>query len=328
MADRGCENGRSGPQVVGTGVALLSAAAFATSGIFAAALIGAGWSTAAAAPARFGAPSVLLAVPAALQLRGRWALLRRKADRILIYGLVAIGGGQLFYFNAIKAMPIGIALLFEYIGLVLVVGWLWVRRGQRPRRLTAAGVVTVVGGLILIVGGPGPSRISLAGIIWGLLEAVSLATYFLLSASVGEDTLPPLPMAWSGMCVSAALFALVGVTGAMPVIARADNVDLLHHQVSWLVPVLELALTATVIAYCTGIAAARRLGAKPASLIGIVEVLFAALYAWLLRGQMLSPSQFAGGALILAGVIVVRVDENAVTPPTAPTDCQIIDPDH
>jgi drug/metabolite transporter (DMT)-like permease len=314
MADRERRSGRSGPKVVGTGLAVLSAGAFATSGIFAAALIGAGWSPAAAALARFGGPSLLLAAPAALQLRGRWALLRGEANRILIYGLVAVGGGQLSYFNAIKAMPIGIALVFEYVGLVLVVGWLWVRHGQRPRRLTAAGVVTVIAGLVLMVGAPGPSRISLAGIVWGLLEAVSLAAYFLLSAADGDETLPPLAMTWSGMCVGATLFAVVGVAGAMPVTARADDVDLLHHQMSWLIPVLELVFVATVIAYCTGIAAARRLGAKLASLIGIVEVLFAALYAWLLLGQVLSSSQFAGGALILAGVIVVRVDENAVNP--------------
>lgn len=316
MTVTGRGGARSGPEVVGTGLAVLSAGAFATSGIFAAALIGAGWSPAAAALARFGGPSVLLAAPAAVQLHGRWALLRREAGRIMIYGLVAVGGGQLSYFNAIRAMPVGIALVFEYVGLVLVVGWLWARRGRRPRRLTAVGVVTVVGGLILMVGAPGPSRIGPAGIVWGLLEAVSLATYFLLSARAGEDTLPPLVLAWSGMCVGAALFALVGVTGAMPITARADDVDLLHHQVNWLIPVLELVFVATLIAYCTGIAAARRLGAKLASLIGIVEVLFAALYAWLLLGQVLSPSQFAGGALILAGVIVVRVDENAVATPT------------
>jgi len=71
MADTGRGSGRSGPGSVGTGLAVLSAGAFATSGIFAAALIGAGWSPAAAALARFGGPSVLLAAPAALQLRER-----------------------------------------------------------------------------------------------------------------------------------------------------------------------------------------------------------------------------------------------------------------
>jgi drug/metabolite transporter (DMT)-like permease len=49
-----------------------------------------------------------------------------------------------------------------------------------------------------------------------------------------------------------------------------------------------------------GIAAARRLGAKLASLIGIAEVFFAVLYAWLLLGQRPSAMEFTGGAFILA----------------------------
>jgi hypothetical protein len=71
------------------------------SGIFASAVISAGWSPAAAAMARLGGGAFLLAVPAVVQLRGRWVLLRREAGRVVIYGLVAIAGGQLFYFNAI-----------------------------------------------------------------------------------------------------------------------------------------------------------------------------------------------------------------------------------
>lgn len=81
------------------------------SGIFASALISAGWSPAAAAMARLGGAAILLAVPAAVQLRGRWVLLRREAGKVVIYGLVAIASDQLFYFNAIESIPIGLAVL-------------------------------------------------------------------------------------------------------------------------------------------------------------------------------------------------------------------------
>jgi len=97
--------------------------------------------------------------------------------------------------------------------------------------------------------------------------------------------------------------------GVLHVTANAGHVELLHRGVSWIVPVLELSLVAAVIAYVAGIAAARRLGAKLASFTGIAEVIFAVLYAWLLLGQLPSPMEFAGGALMLAGVILVRVDE-------------------
>ena len=64
-----------------------------------------------------------------------------------------------------------------------------------------------------------------------------------------------------------------------------------------------------MIAYVAGIAAARRLGAKLASFINSAKVFFAVLYAWLLLGQLPSPLEFAGGAFMLAGVVLVRVDE-------------------
>ncbi len=67
----------------------------------------------------------------------------------MVYGLVAIAGGQLAYFNAIESIPIDIAVLLEYLGVVLVVGWLWAVRGQRPGRLTVTGTVTAIAGLAL-----------------------------------------------------------------------------------------------------------------------------------------------------------------------------------
>jgi drug/metabolite transporter (DMT)-like permease len=217
--------------------------------------------------------------------------------------------GQLFYFNAIESVPIGLAVLLEYLGVVLVVGWLWAVRGQRPGRLTAAGVVTAVAGLALLVDLAGSAQLSPVGIMWGLGEAVSLAAYFLLSAAVGEAVLPPLVMAWAGLCTGAIFLAVAAETGVLHLSARAGDVELLHRHISWIVPVLELSLVSAVIAYVAGIAAARRLGAKLASFVGMAEVVFAALYAWLLLGQMPSALEFTGGAFMLAGVILVRVDE-------------------
>jgi drug/metabolite transporter (DMT)-like permease len=83
------------------------------------------------------------------------------------------------------------------------------------------------------------------------------------------------------------------------------------------VPVLGLSLIAAVIAYVAGIGAARRLGAKLASFIGMTEVLFAILFAWLALGQLPTPIQFAGGAFILAGIALVRAGERSPVAVTA-----------
>ncbi len=76
---------------------------------------------------RIAMSALILTVPALLQLRGRWVLLRRAAPRVAVYGLLAVAGCQLFYFNALQRIPVGVALLLEYLGAVLVVLWAWLR---------------------------------------------------------------------------------------------------------------------------------------------------------------------------------------------------------
>lgn len=141
----------------------------------------------------------------------------------MIFGLVAMAGGQLCYFNAIKSVPVGLAVLLEYLGVVLVVGWLWVVRGQRPGWLTAAGAVAAIAGLALVAGLAGSSQLSPAGIMWGLGEAVSLAAYFLLSAAAGDQVLPPLVMAWAGLGAGASFLAVAGWAGVVQVTASAGD---------------------------------------------------------------------------------------------------------
>jgi drug/metabolite transporter (DMT)-like permease len=298
-------------------LAVASAATFGTSGTFAASLIDAGWSPAAAVTARITVSALVLTIPALLQLRGQWGLLRRGAGQIAAYGLIAVAGCQVCYFSAIARMPVGVALLLEYLGIIMVVGWLWARHGQRPRRRTLAGTVAALAGLGLVLDLSGSARLSLTGVLFALLAAIGLATFFILSAA-DADPLPPIVMAWGGMCTGAIALGAAGAAGVLPMVAPARAVDFLGHRVSWLVPILGLSLIAAVFAYVAGITAARLLGPKLASFIGISEVLFAVLFAWVLLGQLPSLIQLGGGVLILAGVILVRSDELRGSPEHKP----------
>jgi drug/metabolite transporter (DMT)-like permease len=292
----------------GLGIALLSSAAFGTSGSFATALIGSGWSPAAAVTVRLLIASATLTVPALLLLRGRLESLIRQAGGVGSFGVIAVAAAQLCYFNAVARLSVGVALLLEYLGILLVVGWLWARHGQRPRRLTVSGAVAALVGLVLVLDIAGHQHLDPIGVLWGLGAAVGLATYFVISAQA-DAALPPIAMAWAGMTVGAATLLLVGVAGLMPMHASTADVRFLHHRMSWLVPVLGISLLAGVYAYSAGIRAARLLGAKLASFAGLSEVLFAVLFAWLLLGELPAPVQLAGGVLIIAGVVAVRVGE-------------------
>jgi len=305
----------------GTGVTLaaLSAATFGTSGAFGASLINAGWTPGAAVTARITAAALVLSVPALVQLRGRWTLLRRNIAMVAAYGLVAVAGAQLFYFNAVAHLSVGVALLIEYMGTFLVVGWLWLRHGQRPRRMTVVGGVLAVVGLLLVLDLLGSYRLDPVGVLWGLGAAVGLAVYFLLSAGADEPV-PPLVLAWAGLSIGAVALVALGISGLLPMRAPPTDVHLFDHRVSWLLPVLGLSLIAAVVAYVAGIAAARRLGAKVASFVGLTEVVFAVVFAWLLLGQVPAVVQFVGGALIVAGVVLVRIDELRVPAPAIPPE--------
>jgi drug/metabolite transporter (DMT)-like permease len=315
----------------GVAIGLVSAMCFGTSGTFGTALIGAGWSPAGAVLARVLVAALALTVPAVLALRGRWRVLRRSAWQVTVYGLVGVAACQVCYFNAIARMPVGISIMLEYLGIVLIVLWLWVRHGQTPRPLTIGGGVAALGGLALMLNLTGAGGVSLTGVLFALAAAVSMAVYFFQSAATPETSadvgaaaagaaaagaaadspgdLPPVVLTWGGMVVGAAAIALVGAARVMPLRFAGADVALFGGRTSWIVPVLGLGVVAAAIAYVTGIGAARRLGPKFGSFVAMAEIGFAVLFAWILLHQTPTATQFVGGALILAGVIAVRLDE-------------------
>ena len=301
----------------GFGLALISAATFGTSGSFAHSLTEAGWSAAAAVAARVGLAALVLVVPSVLALRGRWHLLRSNAAMLLIYGLVAVAGAQVCFFNAIQHLAVGVALLLEYMGVVLVVGWMWLRHGHRPGRLTVAGSAVALLGLALVLDLTGDTHLDAVGVMWALGAALGLAGYFVLSSGGGEE-LPPVAFASIGMAVGAVILLVLVGLGALPMHARFGDVMFAAHRTSWLVPVIGLALVAAAIAYVAGIGAARRLGPKLASFVGLTEVIFAVLFAWLLLGELPTALQLAGGLLIVAGIALVRLDELRPAPEAVP----------
>jgi drug/metabolite transporter (DMT)-like permease len=285
---------------------LTSAAAFGTSGSFADALMATGWTPGAVVTARIVMAAVMLTPLALFQIRGHWPRLRGAAGLVALYGLVAVAGCQLAFFNAVKHLDVGVALLLEYLGIVLVVLWMWLRHGQRPRRLTVAGVVAALTGLVLVLDPSG--GLDGAGVAWGLVAAAGLAVFFVASARM-DPALPPLVVAWAGMVVGSLTLVGFGLVGLLPLRATGSAVELFGQELSWVVPVVGLSLVAAAFAYSVGVAATRLLGAKVASFVGLTEVLFAVGFAALLVGQVPGAGQLLGGLVVLVGVALVQADD-------------------
>ncbi|MCQ1951936.1 DMT family transporter [Arthrobacter sp. zg-Y238] len=309
------------PGASGIFVALASSAVFGLSGSFAKSLLETGWSPTGAVAVRMLGAALVLAVPTALVLHGRWEQVRGNWRTIVLFGFIGVAGCQFFYFNAVERLSVGVALLLEFLAPVLMVLWIWAATRRRPGIRTVLGAVAAVAGLVLVLDLGGSTRIDPVGVLWGLAAAVCLAIYFFMTAKQ-NDSLPPLVLATGGMFVGGVTMAALGLTGILSLDFSTTDVDLAGWRTAWWVPLIGLVLFSTVLAYVTGIIAARSLGSRVASFVSLTEVLFAVLWAWLLLSELPRPVQLAGGCLIVAGVVLVRSDEPAGFPGEAAADVE------
>lgn len=305
------------PKALGLLALVLTSACFATSGSFAKGLLEAGWTSGAVVILRVGGAALLLLPFALAALRGRWHLLRHDWPAIVAYGLVAVAGCQVAYFYAVERLTVGVALLLEYLGVVLVVAWVALRTRRLPNAVTAAGAFVALVGLVVVLDLTSASRPDLVGVLWGLAAAVGLAVFYVTAARPSQ--LPPVTLAGLGMGLGALALIALAALGLLPVAWAAADIQLTVGDLPWWAAILELAVVAAAVPYLLGVWGARRLGSTISSFVGLTEVLFAILFAWLLLGELPGWMQLAGGVLILAGVIAVRIGENraAATPATA-----------
>ena len=295
---------------LGLGLALTSAGTFGLSGTLASGLMTTGWSPAAVVACRTGIAALGLLPFLLMSLRGRWHVLRDNARALLAYGAVPVAGTQLAYFSAVDRMPVSVALLVEYTAPVAVIGWLWLRHGQRPGRTTVAGTALAAVGLVGVLDLLSGASVDALGVLFALLACVGAATYFVMSASPGAS-LQPMVLAGGGLLVGTVVLLLAGLSGVVPMHGSTAPASYDGHEVVWWLPLVGLGLVTAAVPYVTGIAATRRLGSRLASFVALSEVLFAVVFAWLLLGQVPHPVQVLGGVLVLAGVVLVRAGEPA-----------------
>lgn len=295
----------------GIAFALVSALTFGMSGALARPLLEAGWSPGAVVLVRVALAALVVAPFGLLALRGRWHLLRRNAGLITLYGVLAVAGAQFCYFSAVQYMQVGPALLIEYTAPAAVVVWLWLRRGQRPGRVTLAGAGLAALGLVLVLDLLSGADLNVVGVLWALAAMVGAASYFLISADESNG-LPPIALAAGGLVTGTAALGGLALVGLLPMRSAAAQVSYADVSVEPWIPLVTLGIVTAAIAYVTGIAAGRRLGSRLASFVALIEVVAGVVWAWVLLDELPRPVQLLGGVLILAGVIAVKLGERDV----------------
>jgi drug/metabolite transporter (DMT)-like permease len=292
--------------VTGLLIAVSSALAFSSSGPFVKPLLDGGWSLGTVLLVRMGVAALLLSPALVLAIRRQPGFLRRHGLLILAFGLTAVAGCQLFYFAAMQRMPVAVALLIQYIAPVLLVLAVWVRTRRAPSKAVLIGSVVAMAGLVLVVDISG-ARFDLLGTVFALCAAVCAAAYFVIAGRAGDD-LPPLALAAGGLLTGTLVMALLVGSGILPFAAPSITVSLAGLEVPGILPLLWVGAVATTLGYALGVIAVPLIGSRLASFVGLSEVLFALGFAWLLLGEAPAPIQFVGGALVLVGVVLVKMD--------------------
>lgn len=298
--------------VTGFFLAVGSAASFALSGIFASALMEAGWSAGAATTARITLAALTLLAPTVILLRGKWGLVKRAWVQILLFGVLAVAGCQLAFFLAVQYIPPSLALLIEFMGPVLLMLWMWASTRIPPSFVTILGALLAIGGLIAISGVVVGGALHPLGIFFALIAAVGNAAYYATGAR-SDHGIPPIPFVGLGLIVASVVLIVFDVTGVLPFAVTKQPVTLAGIDAPAWVAVAGMVLISTVLSYVLGVGASRILGATMASFTGYSEPMFGIVWTIVLLAVVPTGSQWLGGALIIAGVVTVKIGELRAT---------------
>ena len=237
--------------------------------------------------------AVLLMAIARPALRGRS---RSDWTAVILFGLVLAVMNGLFYL-ALERLHLGVTVTIEVLGPLLLsvivarrpVAWLW--------------AALAFGGVVLLAGG-GWQDLDLLGVLFALGAAASWAGYILASERVGR--------AFSKL-EGLALAMVIGAVASLP-FGVADAGAALLNPVT-LALGAAVAVLSSAIPYALELSALRRLAASAFAILMSLAPAIATGAGLLLLGQVLTPLELAGIALVVIACIgAVRTVPRAAPP--------------
>jgi drug/metabolite transporter (DMT)-like permease len=252
---------------------------------------------------------VILAAAVALV---RPALLRvRKQDipRLAFLGVAGLAGVHATYFFAITRLDIGVALVIQYLGPLLLLLWLRrVHRRRLARSLWAAAILSVLG-CFLVVQAWSPEAIDPVGLVAAFGSAITFAIYLYTSEQAGHRYEPVTTLVWAFGFAS--LFWLVVQppwTFPFDRFTTLDNIALC----------LGVAVIGTLLPFVCIVASLRHVPASRAAVVATLEPVLAAIIAWPVHGQALDVAQITGGLMVVGAVIWVQAQSSSLEDEAAP----------
>jgi len=295
----------------------VSAITFSTLGIFAKLLYATGFSVATALAWRFMVAALVLWTFVGIRARkramrgqkerlepasraqepvgGHSAGARRGLLKLFLLGLLGFSPQAGLFFLTVKILDPGITslLLYLYPSFVFLIGFVAGRHRSNRVQLFALAL-SLVGCLITFwTAGSYP----LAGIVLGVVVAITYAAYLVVGDIMLRDEDPIWATAVIMTAASFVYFAIALASGNF-VLAISARQALL---------VLCIAIISTCVPIVTLFLAMQRIGARDTSIVSTVEPIFTNLFSALLFGELMTERRVLGGALILAGVVMLNL---------------------
>lgn len=223
----------------------------------------------------------------------------------LVVGLgLAIALVNAAYYVAIDHLAVAVAIVLQYTGPAMVVGWTALRRKRAPERHIVMAVVAALGGVVLASELPAGNlaQLDLVGLAAGLASGVMFAGYTLLSEKT-QAVYGPVGALRRAFTAASVFWALTLVVRGWPsALFDPDNV----------LRVAFVGIVGTLAPFLLYLWGVRQIAAERASIVATSEPVLAAVTAWIWLGQRLSVMQIGGGLLVIAAIVTLEVRRSDV----------------
>ncbi len=294
-------------QAIGAVMYLIAAFLFALNGSVAKAQIEAGLSPAEVTEIRTIGCALLLLIYILIVNPGSLKVRRTEIPFLLLFGVLAYALTPFLFFLSVELLPVAIASLLAFLAPVLVALWLRYVKHEAVGRSIWLSLVLVVGGLILVSQVWSGMTLNPLGVFFGLLTAAALAAYLILGEA-GARRRDVMSLAFWGFAIATVTWSILAPWWNFPWNLLTTTTSLFDGAVTgipvWSLVIVMIAIS--VIPFVLVLMSLQRIGAQRGGILGTTEPLWAALLAFILLGEVLSPIQGLGGLVVLVGVIVAE----------------------